>query len=73
MTGPVSVTEGDYIAVLEDELSRECRARRVLAASLRSKERVLAAYVDRYGDITETPVNPEAQEVPDARDRDGVG
>jgi hypothetical protein len=53
VSGPVNVDQGDYVAVLEDELARERKARLVLTALLRSKDRALGAYVGKYGDITQ--------------------
>lgn len=64
--GPISIDQGDYIAVLEDDADRERKTRLVLTAQLRSKERALAAYVARFGDITSTQEQG-------ARDGDAAG
>lgn len=73
MTGPISVEQGDYIAVLEDDAARERKARLVLSAQLRSKQRALAAYVERFGDITVPAAGDgENSEEVAGGDRDGT-
>ncbi len=66
MTGPdQSVNQVDYLQVLEEDLERETRARRLLTALLAQRTRTLQTYVERFGDITAPDTEPRPEPTPD--------
>lgn len=69
MTRPdQSVNQVDYLQVLEEDLDRETRARRLLSALLAQRTRTLQTYIERFGDITapgQSAPDPGVPDVPD--------